>query len=312
MCLGEEFLHRQLVVIAYVNLIHQGVLLEIFLETSLRDHLNLLGLLLQVSLCLSSSAYLQIASLLSLFRSKPSLGHVALDVVIRVNQIRVDSGFANYVLNIFRNFLRLGLLDVYCQLMLFHLSGDMVSVEGQRIHGSYLHSHAVNCFVSSIRLCEEYDGRKFVTQVVVCVYASTLQEGVLREFHLLTGNAGTLGNQLSYGHAVNLESLERLEVSRFLLHCNVQNLLGQCYEISILGHEVGLALESYDCSKAVLSFRQNATFRSLAVGTLGCDCLSALTQKVFRGLEVAVCLFQSFLYIHHTCARNITQFLNIS
>lgn len=53
-----------------------------------------------------------------------------------------------------------------------------------------------------------------------------------------------------------------------------EELLGQLDESGVLGHEVGLAIESDDSCEVVLDICEDAAFRSLTVFALGGDGLT--------------------------------------
>ena len=110
----------------------------------------------------------------------------------------------------------------------------------------------------------------------------------------------------------DLEVLQLLSGTYFVVQSSVQDQFNHAYEVLVFSHEVSLALYAYDSAEAVFYFCQNATLRSLTVGTFSCDSLSAFAEQVLRNLKIAVCFFQSLLDVHHTCARNVAQFLDIS
>ena len=195
--------------------------------------------------------------------------------------------------------------------MLLNVLSYVISVKSDRAHSSYLHRDTMNgllvstCFSSNERA-------EFVTKVVVSVNYRSLEASVVSELHLLTRNAGALGDDLSYGEVTDLEVLELLLGTYFVIQSSVKDEFNHTYEVLVLSYEVGLALHANDSAEVVFYFSEYATFRSLTVATFCCDSLSTLAEQVLRYLKIAVSLFESLLYVHHTCTGNIAQFFDIS
>ena len=138
--LGEPLGYSSLVTVAELELlVNQAVLLQELLHTTLGDVLDHrhLQLSLTLDLCLGND----LTGLVSLSLCEPALGHVALDVILRVNEVGVDAGLLDLHLHELLHLLQLGLLNSGLVFLVEDLLVDAVLVEGHGLHGSHLHSH---------------------------------------------------------------------------------------------------------------------------------------------------------------------------
>src|SRR3712207_1268119 len=172
--LSNPLLHAELAVAFACKLellVNQTVVLEELVETTLGDILN--HILLQVCGSSLASGLLNLASLIGLFLSKPALGHVRLDVVVAIYEVRVESGLLQGYYNLALYLLVAGLLHSYLQLLILYRLWYRLLVEGNRSHGSYLHGQLVSHLV--VGLVELYHGSEHVT-VHVIVNANRSEE----------------------------------------------------------------------------------------------------------------------------------------
>ena len=100
--------------------------------------------------------------------------------------------------------------------------------------------------------------------------------------------------RFNFAYDVIDELARRSPDKRAMLH------LSDSLEVRGGGNEVSLAAETYDNTLCALDADENRTLGGLAVGALGGDELTLLTDDVDCLLEVTLSLGESLLAIHHT------------
>ena len=94
-------------------------------------------------------------------------------------------------------------------------------------------------------------------------------------------------------------------------HGVVEDVGGECHEVGIGGHEVGLAAQHDDSTVGAVALGQHAAFVGVAVGTLGSHLLAFLAQEVDSFLKIAVALYEGFFAVHHAHASELAQLINL-
>ncbi len=287
---------------------YQTVLLQEFVHTTLGDVLNHrhLQLSLTLDLCIGND----LTGLVSLLLGEPTLCHVALDVILRVNEVGIDAGLLDLHLHELLNLLQFGLLNGGLVLFVENLLVNAGGIESHGLHGSHLHGYEVTLLGSG--LVGLYHGAQDVlTHVVVDLDVLTLECQVAVEFHLLTSDTRTLCDSLLSGLTVDVESLHSLEVGSLGCDGGVEDALGQSDEVGTISHEVGLALQGKHSGEAVSSLNEYTTIGCLTVATLGSDSQATLTEQFLGLVEVALGLGQSLLHVSQTCAGHSAKFFDI-
>ena len=135
----------------------------------------------------------------------------------------------------------------------------------------------------------------------------SLHEGVAHQDVLLSGLAGLclycLGHGVSVGH---LAGLEAFKVGGAVCDGHVGDGVGEVLEVGVAGHEVGLAAEAYQNALTTCDASLDGAFRCLTVGPLGCNHLALLADDADSFLEVAFCLLERLLAVHHTGGSHLT------
>ena len=83
-------------------------------------------------------------------------------------------------------------------------------------------------------------------------------------------------------------------------------------EIFILSHEVRFALQSDDSGELAILLSQHTTLGSLTIRTFSGDSLSFFTDNFHCLIEIAFCIVQCILAIHHTSTSHFTELGYIS
>jgi len=307
--LGEPLGYSSLVTIAELELlVNQAVLLQELLHAALGDVLDHRHL--QLGLTFGLCLFLDLTSLVGLLLSEPALGHVALDVVVRIHEVGVQTSLLKLHLHELLYLLELGLLDSRLVLLVEDLLVDAVLVEGHGLHGSHLHGHEVTLLSGGL-VGLHHGAEGVLTHVVVDLHVLTLEHEVSVELHLLTSDTRTLCDSLLGGLTVDVEGFHGLQI--FALGCDgsVEDGLGQGDEVGTVGHEVGLALQGEGSGKAVDSLYEYTTIGSLTVATLGSDGQSTLAEQLLGLVEVALGLGQGLLHVGQTSACHSAKLLDI-
>ena len=132
------------------------------------------------------------------------------------------------------------------------------------------------------------------------------------EGQLLTDGSNSLGHNLSNSLAIQLGSIQSIDISRLGSNDVLSNLLNQCLEVVILSNEVSLGVDLNDtCSVALLAESSSYnTLRSDTASLLSSLSDTLLTQPVNSLVLVAFGLNQSLLAVHHASAGNLAQLFN--
>ena len=131
------------------------------------------------------------------------------------------------------------------------------------------------------------------------------------QFHLLTGDTAQCGDLLAHALAVHLQGYQGVEVSRLLVHSEVQDSLGEVDKLLVLGNKVGLTLEGDDCSELAVGLADGDALSCLTVFTLGGDGLTALANQLHGLGDVVVALDERLLAVAQACAGHVAQFLDV-
>ena len=108
--------------------------------------------------------------------------------------------------------------------------------------------------------------------------------------------------------ALGLELGDRV---RALLFDGVDDSLGEAEELVVLGHGLGLRADGDDGAVRVLDSRDDAALGHLAAGTLRRGREALLAQELGGLLEVALCLHERALRVHHRSAGHVTELLDL-
>ena len=277
--LFEELAYRELAVLN-ILLLHEAAFLEELVETAVGDILDhSLGEV--CSLCLGGFLH-NLASLCSIFFGNPALGDVRLDVVVGVEVVGVETRFSESCFNSLLNLLLLGLLYSYCDFLVDCGLGNILAAYGYGIHRSNLHADFAANLSVNIGEVEAYDSGEFVVEVVVGGGGGSLYYLVSADFSLFAGLARLLCHEVGNGDTVNGHCLELLCGLAAVGHCEVEKFLGEVYEAFVLGHKVGLAVESENGCEVAFVLREHATLCCLAVLTLGGNSLTLLCGGSLR------------------------------
>ena len=290
-------------------LLNQGILLEELVQTTVGDVLDhLLGHVGGLSL---SSLLHDLAATLCVLGGDPALGDVGLDVVLAVEVVGVQTGLLQCNLSGLADLLLLGLLDGDLQLACNNVGGNVITADGNGIHGGYLHGDLLADLGGNVGQAQANDGGQLVAQVLVACYAGSLQPGILAQLHLLAGLTDLVSDVLGNRTAVEGQFLNLVHALGLSGQGGLQDLLCQGAEGLVLGNEVRLALQCGDCCEVAVGAGEHATLGGVAGLTLGGYSLTLLTDDLDGSLDVAVGLGQGVLAVHHTCAGHLTQFLDI-
>ena len=102
------------------------------------------------------------------------------------------------------------------------------------------------------------------------------------------------------------------DVSRRRVRYLVGEVTGEVLEVSVDGHEVGLAvdLDERTCSTVVVHVAGDGTFVGGAAGLLRKSCETLGAKQVDGLLHVAFGLRERLLAVHHACAGALAQLLD--
>ena len=137
-----------------------------------------------------------------------------------------------------------------------------------------------------------------------------LDGAIAVEFHLLASDAAASSDSVGNSAFAHGQSLHFVESLALCSHSSVEDALCESYEVGIVGHEVGLALQGDDGTEAVLSLYEHATLGSLAVATLSSNSLTLLAQICHSTVHV-VAFCQSLLAVCQTSARHLAELLDV-
>ena len=140
----------------------------------------------------------------------------------------------------------------------------------------------------------------------------TLNSQITVEFHLLARDTAAVCHSLSHRYVAQLQRLHFVQRLASVGNGQVQDVLSQFHEISVLSHEVSFALQSDDHGKVAGCLSQHAAFGSLAVRTLGSYGLSLFADNLHCLVEVAFCSGQGVLAVHHTSTGHFAELGYIS
>ena len=301
--------HGEFVVGELILLLHEGVLFQELLDTTVHDAHD--HLLRQGGGFLRTYLGNDLAGLVGLLGGDPALGSVGLDVVLAVNVGGVDAGLLEGGVNGLLYLLVLGLLDGHGALGLQHLCGDGFGIHSHRVHGSHLHGNTTGDVIGN-DLAESHDGAQFAVEVDILAHERGLEGAIVSKDVLLTGFAGLVGDVLVQGVTVcGLYSLEGLQVCGELGDSCIGDGSGEGFEIGRSSHEVGLAAQAHEDGLSAVDTAENGTLGGLIVTTLGEGGLTLLAKDFNGTLEVACGLFEGLFAIHHAGAGHIAQFLDI-
>ena len=179
-------------------------------------------------------------------------------MILRVNEVGVQTSLLQLHLHELLNLLELGLLNSGLVLLVENLLLYALLVKSYGLHGSHLHSYEVTLLSSGlVGLYHRAEG--VLTHVVVNLDVLTLECQVAVELHLLTSDTRTLCHSLLSGLTVDVESLHSLDVLSLSSDSSVEDALGQSDEVSTVGHKVGLTLQGEHGSEAISALYENTT-----------------------------------------------------
>ena len=293
-----------------VFLVQQAVLLVEFSHTSLGDVLNHLGR--QVGSLLGSNLLFQVANLLSLCFSDVAFHNAFVQMLFVFSDVEVETGFLQSSLHSLLNLLGLRLFNCHLEFIVLHILGHTGFVHSNRVHGSYLHGNLMTNLIVNCLVQQYHCAKEVLVLVIIYGDSGTFYSLVAVQFHLFACDAATVGYSFSHRHIAQFERLHFVQRLTLVGHGSIQNILSKFYEISVLSHKVSFALQGNHCAETIYSLRQHTTFGSFTVRTLSSHGLSLLTDNFNCLVEIAFCLSQGVLTVHHTSTRHFAELGYIS
>ena len=146
----------------------------------------------------------------------------------------------------------------------------------------------------------------------IAISVRCLNELVVTELNLLSRHTGLLSHLSLYRmtiiHGQGEELLERL---RLILHSDIKDTLSNTTEAIGRRDKVGLTLQSYDSSKAILILGEYTALFCGTLRALSSDSLTALTEDLDSLVVITLSLLECLLDISKTCISKITQCLDV-
>ena len=146
------------------------------------------------------------------------------------------------------------------------------------------------------------------------VYGGLVVTNETAQLDVLTDGQNLLLQCSLNGQVAHLASLERVHVSRILLHDNVSQIRYKLLEVCILCNEVGLGVNFDHAGYAALSANL-CTNHALCSDTASLLCSlgqTLLAQQLNSLVEIAVCFLECLLAVHHAYAGHFAQLLYVS
>ena len=228
-------------------------------------------------------------------------------MVVAVHVVRVDASLLDGELHSLLHLVFLSLVDDGSELLSLILVRDLALVECDRRHGSHLHSHTLSHLVVAFLVeCHE-SAEEVLVHVVVSHHFLALHGHIAVEFHLLTSDARAIHHSLFSRNAVDVEFLHLVEGLALGSHSCVDDFVGELHELSVLSHEVGLALEGHHSTEVAVNLSEHTSLSSLTVATLCSHHLTFLAKDLHSSLHVAVSLCERFLAVHQSGLSLLTE-----
>ena len=141
---------------------------------------------------------------------------------------------------------------------------------------------------------------------------NTLNYGEATDGKLLADLVGVLGKSSLNGHTVShLAGHKSLYVSGLICDNGLQDFLNELLEGCVLSNEVGLGVNLNDCGYITDGHDINKTLCGDSACLLCGSSHALLTKDLYSGLEVAVCILESVLAVHHAAAGLLSEFSNV-
>ena len=148
--------------------------------------------------------------------------------------------------------------------------------------------------------------------VDVRAHSVGLERSEASELGVLAHHMDAVGDNSLDGLAVNLGSLQGVEIGRLVGNSSASDFLSVSLELLVHAHEVGLAVELDESARLAVLGNQghNGALVGGAAGLLGNSGKATGAQNVNSAVHVAVGLSEGLLALHHACAGHFAQFLD--